>query len=401
MSNMRVKHIYIIFTSLIILGAIISTAFIIQRYIVEQDARKAEQSRKDAIMAVIDARIEAAAKTSSTDPFGDDGIARILVIGLDTRIGSDVSHCDAIQLVEINKILETVRITAVPRGTYAPLPPGTAVTSSDYYVSNSCALGGIAYGITNIERILGTKADYVAFIGFSELMGALRTLRLPASDTLQWLRHRQGYAIGEPQRARNHSTFIKTMMVRYTPLSITKVDTTLHYLLYRFIRTDMPFSTVQILIQTLSDMNISERPEAITLAMRPSYTVEDIVYDPDEAGAYVTTMITPISKYLSTHDFQKLTEADIMHTILTSIEEHSTDEMFITWAWEHKLWFQISDEDIRLDTQYKLLTSYLALQNTTHIRQEILGDYVLEMKFLGYTDWANKGEQLIAAELSL
>jgi anionic cell wall polymer biosynthesis LytR-Cps2A-Psr (LCP) family protein len=391
------KHIFLI---IIIIFGILATVFFIQRYVVERDARRAEQARKDAISEVIHTRT-ASDNTTSTDPFFDTDTVRILLIGLDTRAGSDVSHCDAIQLVEITKSTETIVITAVPRGTYAPLPPGTAVTSSEYYVSNSCALGGIEYGIANIQKILGVEADYVAFIGFSELMGALRTLRLPATDTLQWLRHRQGYAIGEPQRARNHSTFLKTMLVRFTPDNISKADTTLHYLLYQLINTDMSFAMVQSLVQTLSDMRIYERPDAITLAMRPAYDVEDIAYDPNEAGAYVTAMVTPVSSHLNAADYQELTEADISTNVITLIEDKHTDSAFITWAWDHKLWFQLSEEQTRLEVQYELLTHYLNILETTEARQAVLGDYVLEMKFLGYTDWATKGEDLIAAELAL
>lgn len=398
MGNMKGKKTYILGVILILVG-IATTMFMVQRYIVERDARQAEQSRKNAIASVIDART--AQSTTSTDPFNGTDTVRILLIGLDTRAGSDVSHCDAIQMLEINKATEQVQITAVPRGTYAPLPYGTAVTSSDYYVSNSCALGGLDYGITNIERILGVQADYVAFIGFSELVGALRTLRLPATDTLQWLRHRQGYAIGEPQRARNHSTFLKTMLVRFTPESISKADTTLQYLLYKLVNTDLSFDMVQSLVQTLSDMRLYERPEAITLAMRPAYDVQDIAYDPAEAGAYVSSLITPISKYLNKDDFQELSEADITANILTIIDDNADDDEFIAWAWDHKLWFQIYDEPTRLETQYTLLTKYLALKETTEARQAILGDYVLEMKFLDYPEWATKGEALIAEELAL
>jgi hypothetical protein len=46
-------------------------------------------------------------------------------------------------------------------------------------------------------------------------LGILRNLKLPTTDTLRWLRHRQGYAIGEPQRAHNHSTFLKQLILRF------------------------------------------------------------------------------------------------------------------------------------------------------------------------------------------
>ena len=148
-------------------------------------------------------------KHTTSSPFGDDEIARILFIGLDSRAGQTHGHCDAIQLIEIDKGKNSVQITAVPRGTYSPLPPGVGATTTDYYVSNACGLVSLEYGVKQMEYILGKKADYIMVVGFSEVMGILKYLDLPTTPTLQWLRHRQGYAIGEPQRAHNHSTFLK------------------------------------------------------------------------------------------------------------------------------------------------------------------------------------------------
>lgn len=395
---MTLRTKYILAIICIILG-IVGTGIVVQRYIVERDARIAAAAKRTAIDAVLSGRIDDT--STSTDVFGDDATVRILLIGLDTRAGESVSHCDAIQLLTINKETESITITAVPRGTYSPLPPGTGTTSSDYYVSNSCALGGLEFGVHNIERILGTEADYVAFIGFSELVGALRTLRLPTTETVQWLRHRQGYAIGEPQRAHNHSTFIKQMLVRFTPKTIHSTDTAMHYILYKFIDTDLSFAQVKSLIQTLSDMRIYERPEAITLAMRPAYDVQDIAYDETTAGDYVREMVGPISRYLNPADYQELTETEITANIITLISEKSEDPEFIRWAWDHKLWFQIYDEDKRLEVQYDIMLSYLELLDRAEERQAVLGDYVLEMDFLGYDAWKTKGETLIAAELAL
>lgn len=397
MSRRIIKHSILL---VVLLAAFVGTIIVIQRYMGEREARAKEAARQHAIQAVIDARINAVHSTS-TDPFGDDDLVRILAIGLDTRAGQTVSHCDAIQLIEIDRTQASVHITAVPRGTYSALPPGTGTTSSDYYVSNSCALGGLGFGIEQIERILGKQADYVVFIGFSELVGALRTLRLPASDTVQWLRHRQGYAIGEPQRAHNHSTFLKQMLVRFTPTDVRATDTALYYILYSFVDTDLSFAQVQTIIQTLSEMRISDRPEAITLAMRPAYDVQDIAYDEATAGDYVRDMVGPISVYLNPADYEQLSEADITKEILTLITEKQDDPEFIRWAWEHKLWYQIYDDAARLAAQYDIMLAYLALLETSEERQAILGDYVLEMDFLGYTEWKQKGEARIAEELAL
>jgi len=394
---MKLRKISCAVVGIILILGLFGTIFIVRRYIIDQEIRQQEVALNAAIDAVISARLTESA--TSTDPFGDDDVVSILLVGLDTRSGETVSHCDAIQFVEINRAQETIHITAVPRGTYAALPPGTGTTSSDYYVSNSCALGGLDFGIEQIEKILGKQADYIAVIGFSELVGALRTLRLPMTDTVEWLRHRQGYAIGEPQRAHNHSTFIKQMLIRFTPTEIRTADRALHYILYSFINTDLSFTQAKKLLHALVDMRISERPEIITLSMRPVYDVQDIEYDETTAGSYVQGLIVPISHYLNPKDYSQLSESDITEDILELIATKQDDLEFIRWAWDHKLWYQIYKDEQRLQTQYDLLFSYLGRLESTEARQAVLGDYVLEMDFLGHDEWKTKGEALIVREL--
>jgi hypothetical protein len=148
-------------------------------------------------------------------------------------------------------------------------------------------------------------------------------------------------------------------------------------------------------------MRIYERPEAIILAMRPAYDVQDIPYDETTAGDYVRTHIEPLSQYLSSADYEQLSEADITHTILRLIDDNQQDSDFIHWSWDHKLWYQLYEEETRLQAQYDIMLAYLELLGTTEERQAVLADYILEMDFLGYTEWKKKGEALIAHELAL
>jgi len=118
--------------------------------IVDKQALEIEQIIKDRQLQEI--KID-----ENVDPFGEDGIVRVLILGLDSRAGQTAGHCDVIQMLEINKNNNTVSITAVPRGTYSPLPFGKANTSTDYYISNACGLAGLDYGIDKIEKILGSS----------------------------------------------------------------------------------------------------------------------------------------------------------------------------------------------------------------------------------------------------
>ncbi|HRH23046.1 MAG TPA: hypothetical protein PK295_00225 [Candidatus Magasanikbacteria bacterium] len=358
-----------------------------------------EKARTEAIDRVLDARRARVEENKEVDPFGEDGIVRVLLIGLDKRVGQTTGHCDVIQMITIDTKQEKVTITAVPRGTYSPLPPGTGVTSSDYYVSNSCGLGGIEYGINQIEKILGMKADYLVIVGFSETLGVLRSLRLPTTETLQWLRQRHAYAIGEPQRAHNHSTFLKQMLLGYVPDEPSKMDKALHYVVYKIVKTDLSFDEAEAIVTALSKMKISEHSDNITLAMRPAHTVADIPYIPDELEEYLDSTLGRIKGSLGENDYSGTSRDQIQKTLLDMIEAKKKDPQFITWAFENNLWLQIEDEPTRLQAQYDFLKSYLKLEKDEAKRKTLIADYTLEMEHGGQEQWAVKGRELLAEEI--
>lgn len=336
---------------------------------------------------------------SQDNPFDEDGQLAVLLLGLDKRASADNSgHCDAIQLLEIDKNINQVLITAVPRGTYSPLPPGKAATSSDYYIANACDLGGLDYGIKQIERVLGKKADYLAIVGFSQTLGILRNLELPAVDTLRWLRHRQSYWAGEPQRAHNHSTFIKQMLLKYLSDDISKLDLAWQYLLYQQVQTDLTFDQVKVIAQILSQMDLAANPDKIKLSMQPPYAVEEIVFDAENLSTYLDSRLGPIEHLLSADDYQNLDQETAQQQLLVTIEEKKDNPEFVSWAYQNYLWQQIEDEDLRYRNQYDLMEAYLASLEDTEQRQAIIGDYILEMEYYGKDFWAQAGRELLLKE---
>ncbi len=334
-----------------------------------------------------------------SDPFGEDGIARVLFIGLDKRVGQESGHCDAIQLITIDRGTGTINITAVPRGTYSPLLPGKGVTSSDYYVSNACDLGGLDYGIKQIEKILGVKSDYLVVVGFSETLGILRNLGLPTTETLQWLRNRHGYAIGEPQRAHNHSTFIKQMLIKFAPTEKSSINTALQYLVYKIVKTDLSFAQAQKIIATISAMDIANHPEKIQLSMRPLYAIQDIPYDPQHIGEYLDQTLGPIKHLLNKDDYSGTSEETIQAKLLSIIEKNKNNPEFVSWAYQNNIWLQIEDNEKRLAVQYDLLVSYLALLPDKKERESTIADYLLEMENRTESFWQGKARELLKREI--
>ncbi len=351
------------------------------------------EKQKIDIDRILDERYEQQlGETGQADPFGDDDIVRILFIGLDSRVGQTAGHCDAIQMIEIDRKKKTVQITAVPRGTYVPLtdknrPP------SDYYVSNSCAIEGLDYGIDQIERILGKKADNLVIVGFSEAMGIIRHLKLPGPETLRWLRHRQGYAIGEPQRARNHSTFLKQMLVRFVPKGDSKLDASWQYVIYKMVKTDLSFEEARLIVSALIEMNLAAKPEAITLSMRPAYEVSDIPYDEENLTKYLSTMLDPIKNLLSPDDYSEMSKQEIESNILKMIDERKDDKEFLEWAYDNQVWLQFEDDFRRDGLRYDLTMRYIGNLADQEDRVKMIEDYILEMEYMGLGEWAQKGRE--------
>lgn len=339
-------------------------------------------------------------KGDSVDPFREDGVAKILLVGLDRRAGDNKGHCDAIQLITIDNKNQKVTITAVPRGTYSPLPPGGKHLPSDYYVSKSCEVGGLEYGVTQIEKILGVKADYLVVLGFSEALGIFRNLGLPTTETLEWLRHRQGYAVGEPQRAHNHSTFIKQMMIKFVPKESSVIDRAMQYILYKTIQTDLSFAEARAIVDALSAMDLENYTERIGLLMRPAYAVQDIPYAEEYLGEYLDKMINPIKDRLPENSYVGLSEEEAQTKLLEIINEKKEDQEFVSWAFDNNLWLQIEDKDARLGAQYDIISKYVSSLSEKSERENVLADYILEMENYGENEWVKRGKDLLAEELN-
>ena len=396
------RKVFVILVVIVSCLALLLCARGIFRYQANASTRALVKSQNETIENILSSRRLNLSDEKLINPFDEKGELKILFIGLDNRAGQEAGHCDAIQLISIDtKGAGSINITAVPRGTYAPLPPSKGVLPSDYYISNACGLGGLEYGIQQIEKILGVKTDYLVMVGFSETMGILRYLDLPTTETLQWLRNRHGYAIGEPQRAHNHSTFIKQMMIKFVPAKQTKLNMALQYIVYNLIKTDLSFVQAQKILDTVSAMDIANYPEKIELSMRPFYLVQDIAYDAENIDEYLADTLGPITNLLSENDYSDITEEKVQSSLLSVIGKNKDNTDFIAWAYQNNFWLQIENDEQRLIVQFDLLKDYLLLLPSSSERRLILEDYILEMENRGESIWQAKGKDLLAREIKL
>lgn len=393
---MNKRIIWIFISCLVVLCALfgIGVWFFLRPQVVPEltAAQPAVQSIVDEMLA---ARKEELLATPD-EVYGNDEEINILTLGIDSRKEGSEQHCDAIHLVTLNVVDWTIKITSVPRGTYAALPPGEEYKETDYYVANACGFGGLEYGIAQIQKITGVKPDYIATVGFSQALGIFRTIGLPTTETLQWLRHRQSYAIGDPQRSQNQATFMKDTAIQL--FSDHGISTPLLYLLYTFVDTDLSFDQVHSLYLAYLASNIGENPDRITFDMKPYYETEIYHFDSLNAEEQISSILATLEGRLSSEDLSNKSLSEIQEALEEYLYDMLGDEEAIAHVYGEQLWRQVEDEAVREELHYRFLERYIReIKDTNHeAAVQAVTDYILEMQFFGLSDWETRGRTLMS-----
>lgn len=381
------------FFALVLTGIVFGASFLFSPA-ASESLEAAEPVARDAVSEAIVARA-ALLDANPEVPFGSDDEINILTLGIDSRKEGVGHHCDAIHMVTINLADYTVKITSVPRGTYSYIPPGN-YAETEYYIANACAFAGLDYGIEQIEKIVGVQADYVATIGFSEALGMFRTLELPTTETLQWLRHRQTYQIGDPQRSQNQAVFMKDIALRIT--SDGGLSTPLLYLLYSFVDTDMDFATVKALYSLFVASDIASHPERISFDMKPYHETMELHYDPENASEQVGALVDRLKGRLSDEDLSLRTVEEIQADLEAYLRDSLTDEEAVAHVMDEQLFRQVEDDAFREEMHFRYLDRYVRTLQETDLdaATALVSDYILEKQYYGLTDWVEKGKNLLS-----
>ncbi|MDP2631231.1 MAG: hypothetical protein Q8P30_00495 [Candidatus Uhrbacteria bacterium] len=367
-------------------------------------AQMGGESTDDSVQAVVDVvlagREQVLLEEGSPD-FGTASEINVLLLGLDARKGNTEPHCDAIHMFTLNVEDWTISITSVPRGTYAYIPPGT-YDVGEYYLANACSYAGLEYGIGEIEKILGVKADYVASVGFSQVIGLARLFELPTTETLEWLRHRQSYAIGEPQRSHNQAVFIKDMIINRLGSLESTVSLPFQYLAYRLIDTDMDFGTARALISGYVESDIQDRPDDISLAMKPYYQTVDYHLDLENADEQIQKLMEYIGPFLSSDDFSGRTLEDVQDELEVFVRARLDSHESINELYQQKIWLQIEDDETREEFHYDFVRRYVeeVKEESRDAAIDAVSAYILEKTTLGLDDAVQHGRELMAGLVS-
>ena len=328
--------------------------------------------------------------------FGRDSEINILLLGLDARKDWENPHCDAIHLFTLDVEQWDLQITSVPRGTYAYIPGSWL--STDYYVSNACGIMGLDYGISQIETILGVKTDYYVTVNFSQVLGIVRLFDLPTTETLQWLRHRQGYAIGDPQRSHNQAVFMKDMIIDYLDRFRSDFSGPMTYVLYNLVDTDMDYSTAKTLLHGILDAEIDARPNDIVLEMRPEYETVDYHFDVNNPSAQLDKYYTYLDRVLPDNVFTGRSLEEVQAELIAYLSERLMSGESLADIISSQIWLQVEDDTTREELHYQIIEGYVYTLVELSERQaavDLLSDYILEKQALGLEEWEEQGRGLL------
>ncbi len=314
----------------------------------------------------------------------------ILLIGLDARAGDNRPRCDAIHMISFTRSKGEINIISVPRGT--PIEAKN-LSAESAYLGNLCHVEGIEPTIAQIEKITQTKADYIVKIGFSQTMGILRLLNLPAVDTLQFLRNRQN-PLGDVQRSYNQALFLKDFFLNYFE-KISSMPDFLKYRLFNLLDTNISYTTALDLAEELKKSQLHQKPHKITITLKPNpnLPVANIHYDFKKTN----NVITDDPEYQNYQTEIKTWLENLINNAQNQYTNHNKNAAFqiISVPFKQKLWEQIEDKEKRNELYFQVLEIFVLASPNPAKQQKLLLDFIEEMKSEQAYELVNKAQNLL------
>jgi len=305
----------------------------------------------------------------------------ISVTGLDNRIGTHSNHADANHVISILLDSGKIEIISVPRDT--PADAGLEDTTGLNKLTVVRAVRGRKAYQTELARIAGVdKIHYWVEAGFSQVMGILEFFGFKDTrSTLQVLRSRTGLGGADFQRSYNQGQFIKQMILRH----FNKVQGFSGEILIRaaltILRTNLTTAKIKDIIDQLEAHGFPNRPNAITVKIRPPMYTKFKVYNfSDEA--VIESLKTKIEKFNETYIKDTTHIPPNIYTMLRyRLDLAAQDSALHPQKVIHQLkiifnqhaWLQILEPDLRdsIRTEFGILLSnaYLKRKRPEKARQ--------------------------------
>ncbi|MAT40077.1 MAG: hypothetical protein CL946_10790 [Ectothiorhodospiraceae bacterium] len=222
---------------------------------------------------------------SDMPPVGGD-VIHIVVVGVDSRLGDRGARADAIHLLTINPDSAVIDIASIPRGTYCDL--GFPDSLRQNKITYARMRGRKAFQ-RHLERITGKRPIYYYIeAGFSQVMGILELLGY--SDpvaTLQFLRTRKAFYLGDIQRSYNQGMFVRKSILEQFPLLLGATGDVLLSAGLQFVQTNMDKQLCEGIIYALHRQGFPHhRKDAVRLRLFSDahYDIRSILPDSNSVG---------------------------------------------------------------------------------------------------------------------
>jgi anionic cell wall polymer biosynthesis LytR-Cps2A-Psr (LCP) family protein len=335
----------------------------------------------------------------------------ILVLGLDGRRGQSHRRADAIHCFTLYPYEGRIVITSIPRGTMSE-----DIAEGKEIIADTYSVGGRELTIESVEEYLDLVVDYYVIVGFAEAEALFEKLGYDGEKTLQVLRSRKAYGIGDPQRSHNQAMFMANEIIRNYPhfKEYPTLGRALLFVASEIVDTNMPF---EVMVQ-ISDLYLENGITEIKLKMKPAdyeRLVEDIVITPET----VDTVLREQKRRLeeceeAMRDIEESEESDEppMSQYLAGIIGYYTrylgkdDRAIITKnlvKYEQHLWYQVNNDQLSEKLHFEfmelLYRAYFNLgeyDNARAIAQSFMNERSLDLINTEYKE--RVGEMIIACE---
>lgn len=268
----------------------------------------------------------------------------IAITGVDSRIGERYRHADANHVVSLLLDKGEIEIYSIPRDTYAFA--GFEVDSLDKYNLLTNVLGRLgrkAY-LSELARI--SEIDHIHYyveLGFSQAIGIIEKLGFKdPKSTLQILRDRKSYRIGDFQRSYNQGNFISGAIYKFNHLTENTNDIIFDIFL-GLVETNLSKDDIIDLKSYFTNLKKNQ----ITNFVKPKINTNFEEIDLFNTFEYDSILV---SKDLGAFDNTSEFVAGKLLEILEEVDSYKNNQVKINKLkryFEQKAWLQISDLRIR------------------------------------------------------
>lgn len=268
----------------------------------------------------------------------------IAITGVDSRIGERYRHADANHVVSLLLDKGEIEIYSIPRDTYAFA--GFEDDSLDKYNLLTNVLGrlGRKSYLSELARI--SEIDHIHYyveLGFSQAIGIIEKLGFKdPKSTLQILRDRKSYRIGDFQRSYNQGNFISGAIYKFNHLTENTNDIIFDIFL-GLVETNLSKDDIIDLKSYFTNLKKNQ----ITNFVKPKINTNFEEIDLFNTFEYDSIVVSnDLGAFDNTSEFV----AGKLLEILEEVDSYKNNQVKINKLkryFEQKAWLQISDLRIR------------------------------------------------------